>query len=457
MINTHRKLYKLLFIFSLAFFSFFTSLFVAQVADAFGGPITSPFSKARYHPTLHIVRGHDGMDIGVPIGTPIPALRDGTVSLQPYDDGGYGNYMIINLDDGNAILYAHLSKFIATNGQRVKKGQIVGLSGMTGGISDGPHLHAEYHPGGYRNPQSPYDYYIKNGWDLSGNTTSGPEDGGGWLGEIKKAISVDFNYTTYFNPSEALMELVQKIIGLIKATFVHLQESLLPLLIALITIELAWTMIKASLDGSFSAMMIIPAIIRYGFFITIAKSWDYIIDHVFVRFFEQMSETVTGSTKSVESFLNFDAIYKAVQKVMEHNMHPSVVFFDVWNYIPFLLQNILIWTILFLILGLMIWVMYKFVAFYLICAFGIIGIPLHFVPTISAKGKSMLGVVISSTLDLLLVSFLINIMVAQINSLPVIEADSLVGLTMFIITLFLLSIFVGKLSNNCSSMLSHAL
>ena len=90
---------------------------------------------------------HEGVDIGVSSGTPVMAIADGTVIMAAYN-GGYGNY--VGLDhgkdtDGHAIGsgYGHLSEIKVTQGQQVKKGDVVGLSGNTG-ASTGPHLHFNF-------------------------------------------------------------------------------------------------------------------------------------------------------------------------------------------------------------------------------------------------------------------------------------------------------------------------
>ena len=90
---------------------------------------------------------HEGVDLGVKSGTPVLAMADGTVIMAAYN-GGYGNY--VGLDhgkdtDGHSIGsgYGHLSEIKVTQGQQVKKGDVVGLSGNTG-ASTGPHLHFNY-------------------------------------------------------------------------------------------------------------------------------------------------------------------------------------------------------------------------------------------------------------------------------------------------------------------------
>lgn len=87
---------------------------------------------------------HPGIDIAVPEGTPIRAAMSGTVSLQQSEaeSGGYGNYTCIDHGGGLSTCYAHQSSFVATLGQSVSQGDIIGYTGCTG-YCLGPHLHFE--------------------------------------------------------------------------------------------------------------------------------------------------------------------------------------------------------------------------------------------------------------------------------------------------------------------------
>ena len=84
---------------------------------------------------------HPGVDIPCGIGTAVYATADGTVD-RAERAGGYGN--LVELDHGRGIQtrYGHLSKILVTAGQKVKRGQLIAMSGSTG-RSTGPHLHYE--------------------------------------------------------------------------------------------------------------------------------------------------------------------------------------------------------------------------------------------------------------------------------------------------------------------------
>lgn len=74
-------------------------------------------------------KGHVGIDFFVPVGTPVYAVTDGVVIKEENNARSYGRYIMILHPDGNASLYAHLSKFEVEVGEEVRGGQLVALSG----------------------------------------------------------------------------------------------------------------------------------------------------------------------------------------------------------------------------------------------------------------------------------------------------------------------------------------
>ncbi len=114
--------------------------------DGGTGKITQHYGNTPYSNSLYKGRPHNGLDIGVPIGTPVYAALDGVVMRVDNNDKNswaryqYGKYVMIKHDNNLATLYAHLSRPIVSNGQQIKKGQLIGYSGNTG-YSTGPHLH----------------------------------------------------------------------------------------------------------------------------------------------------------------------------------------------------------------------------------------------------------------------------------------------------------------------------
>jgi murein DD-endopeptidase MepM/ murein hydrolase activator NlpD len=119
--------------------------FAGNFIRPIGGPITSSFGM-RYHPILHVTKLHTGVDFGGGTGTPIMAAADGVVIFAGYMRG-YGNAVVIDHGGGISTLYGHQSEIIASEGQNVNKGQIIGKVGSTG-YATGPHLHFEIRKNG---------------------------------------------------------------------------------------------------------------------------------------------------------------------------------------------------------------------------------------------------------------------------------------------------------------------
>ena len=104
-----------------------------------GGWISSVFGSQRI---LNGVKKnmHNGIDIAVVRGTPVHAMTDGIVRLAADNFYYSGNYVLLDHGEGLNSFYLHLSKIFVKEGERVKKGDIIGEVGTTG-RSTGPHLH----------------------------------------------------------------------------------------------------------------------------------------------------------------------------------------------------------------------------------------------------------------------------------------------------------------------------
>lgn len=119
------------------------------------GRITSRFNRRRFHPKLHVVRAHNGVDYGAPIGTPVRSVADGAVISAQYSGGG-GKVLKIRHNSTYQTAYKHLSGYAKgiRSGARVKQGEVVAYVGNTG-LSTGPHLHYEFYVNGrYVDPLS---------------------------------------------------------------------------------------------------------------------------------------------------------------------------------------------------------------------------------------------------------------------------------------------------------------
>lgn len=100
--------------------------------------VTSPFGD-RFHPTLRQKKFHEGVDLGVPIGTPVLAVQTGVVEVVG-ESGASGRYVVIDHGFGVRTSYCHLSATPVLQGARIARGETFALSGNTG-RSTGPHLH----------------------------------------------------------------------------------------------------------------------------------------------------------------------------------------------------------------------------------------------------------------------------------------------------------------------------
>ncbi len=120
----------------------------------------------RYHPISGQWKYHSGMDIGCQYGDSVWASDSGDVILAGVN-GGYGNCIMIDHNNGYYTLYGHLSSIGVVVGQSVSQGQYIGAVGSTG-VSTGPHLHFEI-----RNGSGAIDF---NGW--FGGLSYAPDSGG---------------------------------------------------------------------------------------------------------------------------------------------------------------------------------------------------------------------------------------------------------------------------------------
>lgn len=119
------------------------------------GPVSSPFGM-RVHPMTGRTRPHQGVDLAVPVGTPVVATARGRV-LSVGRRGGYGLAVEVGHRSSGSLststLYAHLSSLPAglRAGLGIRRGAVIGFSGGVGagaGISTGPHVHYEVRSGG---------------------------------------------------------------------------------------------------------------------------------------------------------------------------------------------------------------------------------------------------------------------------------------------------------------------
>jgi len=120
------------------------------LTSSFGNRI-DPFTKRR---SLHC-----GIDLAGPYGLEIHATGDGVVEVSEYSRHGYGKEVVINHGFGYKTRYAHLQEIHVKQGEKVYRGQVIGLLGSTG-RSTGPHLHYEVHH--LNRSENPMYYFYEN-------------------------------------------------------------------------------------------------------------------------------------------------------------------------------------------------------------------------------------------------------------------------------------------------------
>ncbi|ADO41579.1 peptidase, M23/M37 family protein [Ketogulonicigenium vulgare Y25] len=128
-------------------------------------PVAQPFRSGAARLTSNFGtrwnRAHEGLDFGMPIGTPVYATAEGTVTFAGWQSG-YGRIVKIRHQFGFETRYAHLNEINVRVGQRVSRGDHIADSGNTG-RSTGPHLHYEVRVNGAA--QNPLNY-IRAGRDV---------------------------------------------------------------------------------------------------------------------------------------------------------------------------------------------------------------------------------------------------------------------------------------------------
>jgi len=112
-------------------------------------PHVSSHFGYRIDPIYEERRFHGGVDITMPIGTPLYAPFDGTITRARYDRDGNGWFVVIDNGEGWQALFAHCHRLFVREGEQVETGQVIGEVGNTG-ASTGSHLHMEIFRNGRR-------------------------------------------------------------------------------------------------------------------------------------------------------------------------------------------------------------------------------------------------------------------------------------------------------------------
>jgi murein DD-endopeptidase MepM/ murein hydrolase activator NlpD len=107
------------------------------------GTLTSRFQRSRLHPVLQLFRPHEGIDLSAPVGTPIVAVANGTVTFVGWRLGD-GLTVELAHNGGVSTLYAHCRSTRVHVGERVRAGEAIAAVGSSG-LATGPHVHFEVH------------------------------------------------------------------------------------------------------------------------------------------------------------------------------------------------------------------------------------------------------------------------------------------------------------------------
>ena len=119
----------------------------------------SSYFGYRIDPFYKVTKMHEGVDFSAPVGTEVFATGDGVVRGIQESRHEYGNHVAIDHGFGFMTFYAHLSKILVKNGQKIARGQVIGLVGNTG-KSTSPHLHYEVRKNG--RAINPINYFFND-------------------------------------------------------------------------------------------------------------------------------------------------------------------------------------------------------------------------------------------------------------------------------------------------------
>lgn len=444
----------------------FITLFSLPTAEAFGGTITSLYGY-RVHPIWGRGMGHGGVDLAVEYGTALPAIVSGTITDIGWQGStphsGYGQYLEIQDDKtGKHFIYAHLDSVAVSVGTHVNQGDIVAYCGLTGATT-GPHLHltvytnvdAEVESGGDR--EDPLPYMEAAGWNLNGDTSGNTygKGTGGIFGKLIPSITYDMDWAEYFKPSETLANAAKNVFDFFTKAMDHIKDNLRNILFTLCVLDLLWYLAKTCMElEPLTPQKFFSKLIRYGFFIAIWDSWRTIFKEVFFPLYEDIATLYSGSTVTVEDMLSFDSLYNQLSQILGSNLSLSWTFNPVTG-VPglalFIICNILVFLILIISFILCLYILVRISYFYIVCIFGVLGLPLSMIPVLNVHAGTMLGNVLSYALELSFTASMFSIMLNFLQTLKPVEADSAVGLLLFLIQFG----FVTYMVINCSKWSRH--
>lgn len=126
-------------------------------------PVTSPFGN-RLHPVLGMQKQHTGIDLSLPIGTPVRVTADGVV-VRASEDGVNGRILVVDHGRGVTTAYLHNQQLLVREGDVLRRGAVIALSGNSG-QSTGPHLHYQLELAGH--PIDPLAFHLNHAHPVAG-------------------------------------------------------------------------------------------------------------------------------------------------------------------------------------------------------------------------------------------------------------------------------------------------
>lgn len=461
-----RKLIKRLLVWFVVFISlFFAASFSVSATHLgrgrtvqFNANVTSPFGY-RIHPVTGEYKIHTGVDLagnesGDIKGTEIPALFAGQVVYGQtgigIDPGGFGNMIaVVNADHTIGYVYGHVQDIYVSPGEWVQAGEPIATVGDAG-LGTGAHLHLGVFPGEPYNETSealdPTSYiqsssFFHIGGDISNNTF-------GSLGDAVMSLIPHWNmdFASYFEPSQEAEKMAKEIINRIVLAFDMGSKYLFPMLVTIAICDFSWFMLTLALGfrNDLGLSAIIVRLLRYSFYFMIFKSWHWLIENFCIPLVENISSVFSGTPIQESSFLKFDELFVSVTHVVGSYLHVD----DRFGLFAGAAVSCLVIFILVLTMVATFYLMYKLILFYIMCVFGVLGIPCLFFSKIKPYGKNMISVIFGSAFDLIFTAFLYVFIADQLSVMQPLEPDSISVLTAFALSLLMLVMFLPKFSES---------
>ena len=452
---------KIIYVFFIMFPLLFASFFQSHVF-ALSGVVTSE-PGGRIDPTNGVnYEEHAGLDVGgIEEGTDIDSPVSGTVIWAGNYDDGYGNSVVIRMDNYPGIFrLGHNSDVTVMEGEHVSVGQIIAHAGSTG-KSTGVHVHAEWRPDSYGlddsyNP-NPFDdpraILEAGGWKLDGSGTNTKTPLTGVKNFFLKAIpGIDINYQGFFAPYKAFNQIAEKIMNIIITATQNLIDSAFDTLVLLCILNLMWFGMKASIgEEDFTLQAIIPKVLKIILFLALWKAWPEIVRTLGIPSVTALAGAFSDKPVTSESFTSFDLLFNQLALSLQNYMHLKWHLVSKMNLGPFLIYNFCIITILIFAIEMCLFILRNLIIFYIYCMIGVLGLPLSMIPVVNEKGGTFLGAILSQLFYLIVIVFIYTMIISAIGKFNIIRGDSVADLIIFTGTFVMCSWFLQKGSTRCIS------